>query len=222
MPPAPLAVNDYKAIDPVLPGVAYTSECFHCKPGTYSAQPGSAHCAPCPADSYSTKGATVCHQCEQDKYSGIHVCLSLSTETHRAHWCDLKRLIVFVDMAAPTTATYLHVTTHTKACKYYIYCFRGYRVCFSYHWILKWAVCFPSSWLLLLVFPFPQTLDQGAADWDLHVQTATTSTLTLPVTQRERWCILNAPHEFSRTQGEISLPASCSSTQPSVETIGFP
>ncbi|KAG7220725.1 hypothetical protein INR49_017839, partial [Caranx melampygus] len=63
------------AVKPVLlrniaiSGVAYTSECFHCKPGTYSAQPGSPHCAPCPADSYSTKGATVCHQCEQDKYS---------------------------------------------------------------------------------------------------------------------------------------------------------
>uniref|UniRef100_A0A3Q3K1M4 MRH domain-containing protein n=1 Tax=Monopterus albus TaxID=43700 RepID=A0A3Q3K1M4_MONAL len=50
-------------------GVAYTSECFYCKPGTYSAKPGSAHCAPCPADTYSTKGATVCHQCEPDKYA---------------------------------------------------------------------------------------------------------------------------------------------------------
>ncbi|KAJ8370288.1 hypothetical protein SKAU_G00103160 [Synaphobranchus kaupii] len=54
----------------VITGVAYTSECFHCKPGTYSAKPGSARCAPCPADSYSNKGATVCQQCEPDKYSG--------------------------------------------------------------------------------------------------------------------------------------------------------
>uniref|UniRef100_A0A665U180 Si:ch211-163l21.8 n=1 Tax=Echeneis naucrates TaxID=173247 RepID=A0A665U180_ECHNA len=52
-----------------ISGVAYTSECFHCKPGTYSAKPGSAHCSPCPADTYSTKGATVCRQCEQDKYA---------------------------------------------------------------------------------------------------------------------------------------------------------
>ncbi|XP_029012916.1 endosome/lysosome-associated apoptosis and autophagy regulator 1 [Betta splendens] len=52
-----------------ISGVAYTSECFHCKPGTYSESPGSARCAPCPADTYSTKGATVCRQCEGDKYS---------------------------------------------------------------------------------------------------------------------------------------------------------
>uniref|UniRef100_A0A4W6CR77 Endosome-lysosome associated apoptosis and autophagy regulator 1 n=1 Tax=Lates calcarifer TaxID=8187 RepID=A0A4W6CR77_LATCA len=52
-----------------ISGVAYTSECFHCKPGTHSAKPGSARCAPCPADTYSTKGATVCHQCELDKYA---------------------------------------------------------------------------------------------------------------------------------------------------------
>ncbi|XP_040009905.1 endosome/lysosome-associated apoptosis and autophagy regulator 1 [Xiphias gladius] len=63
------------AVKPVLlrniaiSGVAYTSECFHCKPGTHSAKPGSARCAPCPADTYSTKGATVCHQCELDKYA---------------------------------------------------------------------------------------------------------------------------------------------------------
>ncbi|XP_071374241.1 endosome/lysosome-associated apoptosis and autophagy regulator 1 isoform X1 [Centroberyx affinis] len=63
------------AVKPVLlrniaiSGVAYTSECFHCKPGTYSAKPGSARCTPCPADSFSNKGATVCHQCEKDKYA---------------------------------------------------------------------------------------------------------------------------------------------------------
>ncbi|XP_073325576.1 endosome/lysosome-associated apoptosis and autophagy regulator 1 [Pagrus major] len=52
-----------------ISGVAYTSECFHCKPGTHSAKQGSARCTPCPADTYSNKGATVCHQCEQDKYA---------------------------------------------------------------------------------------------------------------------------------------------------------
>uniref|UniRef100_A0A3Q3VQ33 MRH domain-containing protein n=1 Tax=Mola mola TaxID=94237 RepID=A0A3Q3VQ33_MOLML len=54
-----------------ISGVSYTSECFHCKPGTYSAKPGSARCSPCPAGTYSNKGATVCLQCDQDKYSGI-------------------------------------------------------------------------------------------------------------------------------------------------------
>ncbi|XP_077463450.1 endosome/lysosome-associated apoptosis and autophagy regulator 1 isoform X1 [Stigmatopora argus] len=54
-----------------ISGVAYTSECFHCKPGTYSAKPGAARCAPCPADTYSNKGATVCQQCEPDKYAEV-------------------------------------------------------------------------------------------------------------------------------------------------------
>ncbi|KAG7519937.1 hypothetical protein JOB18_019311 [Solea senegalensis] len=70
------------AVKPVLlrdisiSGVAYTSECFHCKPGTHSAKPGSARCATCPANTYSTKGATVCHQCEQDQYAeaGSGIC----------------------------------------------------------------------------------------------------------------------------------------------------
>nr|XP_046253411.1 endosome/lysosome-associated apoptosis and autophagy regulator 1 [Scatophagus argus] len=52
-----------------ISGVAYTSECFHCKPGTHSAKPGSARCTPCPADTYSNKGATVCLQCDFDKYA---------------------------------------------------------------------------------------------------------------------------------------------------------
>ncbi|XP_030640294.1 UPF0577 protein KIAA1324 [Chanos chanos] len=65
------------AVKPVLlrniaiSGVAYTSECFHCKPGTYSAKPGSARCAPCPVDTYSNKGATACQPCEKEKYAGI-------------------------------------------------------------------------------------------------------------------------------------------------------
>ncbi|XP_057676462.1 endosome/lysosome-associated apoptosis and autophagy regulator 1 [Corythoichthys intestinalis] len=54
-----------------ISGVAYTSECFRCKPGTYSSKPGAARCAPCPADTYSNKGATVCHQCEPDKYAEV-------------------------------------------------------------------------------------------------------------------------------------------------------
>ncbi|KAL8168516.1 UNVERIFIED_CONTAM: hypothetical protein K2H54_000829, partial [Gekko kuhli] len=64
-----------KAPKPVLvrnigiTGVAYTSECFPCKAGTYTAKPGSSFCQPCPADSYSGKGATSCHQCEPTMYS---------------------------------------------------------------------------------------------------------------------------------------------------------
>ncbi|XP_078500344.1 endosome/lysosome-associated apoptosis and autophagy regulator 1 isoform X2 [Lissotriton helveticus] len=51
-------------------GVAYTSECFPCKPGTYTSKRGSGTCTECPAGSYSSKGATSCQQCDSDKYSG--------------------------------------------------------------------------------------------------------------------------------------------------------
>lgn len=56
---------------PPCTGVAYTSECFPCKAGTYSSEPGGSRCAPCPANTYSRKGATACQECEKDKYSGI-------------------------------------------------------------------------------------------------------------------------------------------------------
>uniref|UniRef100_A0A8D0F114 Endosome-lysosome associated apoptosis and autophagy regulator 1 n=1 Tax=Strix occidentalis caurina TaxID=311401 RepID=A0A8D0F114_STROC len=47
-----------------LPGVAYTSECFPCKPGTYAPAAGSSACQLCPADTFSSKGATACQPCE--------------------------------------------------------------------------------------------------------------------------------------------------------------
>nr|XP_020503966.1 UPF0577 protein KIAA1324 homolog [Labrus bergylta] len=70
------------AVKPVLlrnisiSGVAYTSECFHCKPGTHSANAGSARCTPCPAETYSNKGAATCYQCGNDTYSeaGSGIC----------------------------------------------------------------------------------------------------------------------------------------------------
>ncbi|XP_045402657.1 endosome/lysosome-associated apoptosis and autophagy regulator 1 isoform X3 [Lemur catta] len=52
-----------------ITGVAYTSECFPCKPGTYAAKQGSSFCKLCPANTYSNKGETSCHQCDPDKYS---------------------------------------------------------------------------------------------------------------------------------------------------------
>ncbi|XP_028265499.1 UPF0577 protein KIAA1324 isoform X2 [Parambassis ranga] len=91
------------ALKPVLlrniqvSGVAYTSECFHCKPGTYSAKQGSARCTPCPAGSYSNKGATVCHECDPDKYSeaGSGSCKTRPVCTNRDYFythtpCDSK------------------------------------------------------------------------------------------------------------------------------------
>ncbi|KAK1152277.1 UPF0577 protein KIAA1324-like isoform X1 [Acipenser oxyrinchus oxyrinchus] len=53
----------------IITGVAYTSECFPCRPGTYTSKRGSSVCNPCPKNTYSNKGATVCQQCDQDKYS---------------------------------------------------------------------------------------------------------------------------------------------------------
>ncbi|XP_059359670.1 endosome/lysosome-associated apoptosis and autophagy regulator 1 [Carassius carassius] len=68
-----LAANTAKPVllkNIAISGVSYTSECFHCKPGTFSDKPGAARCVPCPANSYSNKGATACQSCEADKYSG--------------------------------------------------------------------------------------------------------------------------------------------------------
>uniref|UniRef100_A0AAQ5ZG06 MRH domain-containing protein n=1 Tax=Amphiprion ocellaris TaxID=80972 RepID=A0AAQ5ZG06_AMPOC len=55
-----------KVVKPVLlknvqiEGVAYTSECFPCKSGSFSRVPGSSTCEPCPRDTYSNHGASSC------------------------------------------------------------------------------------------------------------------------------------------------------------------
>uniref|UniRef100_A0A8C3L377 KIAA1324 like n=1 Tax=Chrysolophus pictus TaxID=9089 RepID=A0A8C3L377_CHRPC len=63
-----------KVVKPVLvknitiEGVAYTSECFPCKPGTYSDKPGSSGCQDCPRNTYSEKGAKECTKCKEEIY----------------------------------------------------------------------------------------------------------------------------------------------------------
>ncbi|XP_049688655.1 endosome/lysosome-associated apoptosis and autophagy regulator 1 isoform X1 [Accipiter gentilis] len=52
-----------------ITGVAYTSECFPCKPGTYAPAAGSSTCQLCPADTFSSKGATACQPCEPTTYA---------------------------------------------------------------------------------------------------------------------------------------------------------
>ncbi|NWU92591.1 K1324 protein, partial [Upupa epops] len=52
-----------------ITGVAYTSECFPCKPGTFAPTAGSSSCQLCPADTFSGKGATGCQPCESHSYS---------------------------------------------------------------------------------------------------------------------------------------------------------
>ncbi|GAB1289411.1 Endosome/lysosome-associated apoptosis and autophagy regulator family member 2 [Apodemus speciosus] len=61
-----------KVVKPVLvknitiEGVAYTSECFPCKAGTFSNKPGSFNCQMCPRNTYSEKGAKECIRCRED------------------------------------------------------------------------------------------------------------------------------------------------------------
>ncbi|XP_057693231.1 endosome/lysosome-associated apoptosis and autophagy regulator family member 2-like [Corythoichthys intestinalis] len=47
-----------------IEGVAYTSECFPCKAGTFSREPGSSRCEPCPRNTYSGHGASSCSPCD--------------------------------------------------------------------------------------------------------------------------------------------------------------
>lgn len=46
-----------------IEGVAYTSECFPCKAGTFSHAPGSSACEACPRDTFSGHGASSCTPC---------------------------------------------------------------------------------------------------------------------------------------------------------------
>uniref|UniRef100_A0A3P9J1C4 MRH domain-containing protein n=1 Tax=Oryzias latipes TaxID=8090 RepID=A0A3P9J1C4_ORYLA len=64
-----------KMVKPVLlrniqiEGVAYTSECFPCRPGWFSSMPGSSSCQPCPSNTYSVKGSSSCTPCPEHLYS---------------------------------------------------------------------------------------------------------------------------------------------------------
>uniref|UniRef100_A0A8C9XZ41 Endosome-lysosome associated apoptosis and autophagy regulator family member 2b n=1 Tax=Sander lucioperca TaxID=283035 RepID=A0A8C9XZ41_SANLU len=64
-----------KVVKPVLlkniqiEGVAYTSECFPCRPGWFSSAPGSSSCQPCASNTFSIKGASSCTTCPEHYYS---------------------------------------------------------------------------------------------------------------------------------------------------------
>lgn len=62
-------VRILKASPHFCPGVAYTSECFPCRPGWFSPTPGSSSCQPCPSNTYSVKGASSCTPCPEHHYS---------------------------------------------------------------------------------------------------------------------------------------------------------
>lgn len=56
----------------VAPGVAYTSECFPCRPGWFSPTPGSSSCQACPSNTFSEKGASTCSACPEHYYSRMY------------------------------------------------------------------------------------------------------------------------------------------------------
>ncbi|XP_077354841.1 endosome/lysosome-associated apoptosis and autophagy regulator family member 2-like [Festucalex cinctus] len=60
----PVLLKDIK-----IEGVAYTSECFPCRPGWFSASAGSSSCQPCPGNTFSGKIAASCTACPENHYS---------------------------------------------------------------------------------------------------------------------------------------------------------
>lgn len=62
---------------PVNTGVAYTSECFPCRPGWFSSVPGSSSCQPCPSNTFSIKGTSSCTPCPNHHYSRTYTCNSM-------------------------------------------------------------------------------------------------------------------------------------------------
>ncbi|NXU64536.1 K132L protein, partial [Horornis vulcanius] len=84
-----------KVVKPVLvknitiEGVAYTSECFACKPGTFSDKPGASGCQVCPRDTYSEKGAKECTKCKEEMYYAGGPSLHLVLKLHSTP-CELS------------------------------------------------------------------------------------------------------------------------------------
>jgi len=66
----------------VFAGVAYTSECTACEPGTYSVA-GAADCEQCPRDTFSYQQADSCTECDNEtEYAGLSNLLHLSVCFH--------------------------------------------------------------------------------------------------------------------------------------------
>uniref|UniRef100_A0A8C8HEU6 MRH domain-containing protein n=1 Tax=Oncorhynchus tshawytscha TaxID=74940 RepID=A0A8C8HEU6_ONCTS len=111
-----------KVVKPVLlknvhiEGVAYASECFPCKPGTFSQTPGSSSCQPCPRDTHSGHGASSCTPscrhlyttseckarppCSKKDYFQIHTPCDLEGKTQVTYrWVEPQICLVDVDGA---------------------------------------------------------------------------------------------------------------------------
>lgn len=107
-----------KVVKPVLiknitiEGVAYTSECFPCKPGTYSDTAGSSSCKLCPRNTFSDKGAKECTACNVDtQYSdeGSSKCVDRSPCTNK----DLFQIHTPCDMEGKTQIMYKWIEPKT-------------------------------------------------------------------------------------------------------------
>lgn len=52
-----------------ISGVAYTSECTPCEPGTFSDQEGAVECKPCPINTFSIGDSSKCTPCRAEEYA---------------------------------------------------------------------------------------------------------------------------------------------------------
>lgn len=77
------------------PGVAYTSECFPCRPGWFSPVPGSSSCQPCPSNSFSIKGASSCTRCPEHYYSRMRSVFLINCHQLSCFYIQSPRLLIF-------------------------------------------------------------------------------------------------------------------------------
>uniref|UniRef100_A0A8C4IFQ8 Endosome-lysosome associated apoptosis and autophagy regulator family member 2a n=1 Tax=Dicentrarchus labrax TaxID=13489 RepID=A0A8C4IFQ8_DICLA len=96
-----------------IEGVAYTSECFPCKPGTFSHVPGSSTCDPCPRDTYSGHGASSCTPCNTTTHYDILNFLEEHNETTQVMYKWLEPKICLENV---TGAESLPPSGERKAC----------------------------------------------------------------------------------------------------------
>lgn len=83
------------------PGVAYTSECFPCKPGSFSRVPGSSACEACPRDSYSGHGASSCTPCSTStQYAGMDRKIHSPLQVYFESWKQRYETALFHSLIA--------------------------------------------------------------------------------------------------------------------------
>uniref|UniRef100_A0A8C5PKK2 Endosome-lysosome associated apoptosis and autophagy regulator family member 2 n=1 Tax=Leptobrachium leishanense TaxID=445787 RepID=A0A8C5PKK2_9ANUR len=97
-----------------IEGVAYTSECFPCKPGTYNNDPGSTSCKLCPRNTFSYRHASKCLDCAAaTQYSdeGSNKCIDRPPCTNK----DLFQIHTACDSEGKTQIMYKWI--QPKVCR---------------------------------------------------------------------------------------------------------